>query len=180
MPEYDSTTEYRPIPNYPGYIAGSDGSVWSNRTRGAATRYAVHTEKWRKLKPAYMTGYPVVTLCAHGKKQSRHVHVIVLLTFVGPPLPKQECRHLDGSRDNNRLTNLRWGTRVENHQDKIDHGRSRRGELNNKAKATDNIVRLIRKLSAEGHTGASIAKLVGLSNATTCKIIRRDLWKHVE
>jgi hypothetical protein len=37
-----------------------------------------------------------------------------------------ECLHDDNNRQNNRLSNLRWGTHAENERDKIKHGTHRR------------------------------------------------------
>lgn len=57
-----------------------------------------------------------------GDRNSQHVHVLVLLTFVGPrPRGKEGC-HNDGNPTNNRATNLRWDTRSANHLDKQRHG----------------------------------------------------------
>jgi hypothetical protein len=50
------------------------------------------------------------------------VHCAVLEAFVGPCPPGKECRHLDGNGQNNKLQNLKWGTRLENVQDSIKHG----------------------------------------------------------
>lgn len=53
------------------------------------------------------------------------VHLLVLNTFKGPkPSPELCCRHLDGNKLNNRISNLRWGIRKENYQDMILHGTS--------------------------------------------------------
>jgi hypothetical protein len=66
----------------------------------------------RLLRPGCMSGGHVsVSL---GRKNSLCVHALVLLAFVGPPPEKHECRHLNGNPSDNRLENLRWGTRSEN------------------------------------------------------------------
>ncbi len=179
MPEFDSTTEYLPIPNFPGYVAGSDGSIWSNRTRGAAARYSLLSDQWRKLAFARVCGYWQVTLCGNGRRVCRHVHPLILRAFVGPPAPGHECRHLDGSRTNNRLDNLAWGTRLENNQDKIAHGRSRPGSQNLKAKVNEDQVRELRRLSSEGWTPTALAAKFGISVCTACKIKNRRMWRHV-
>lgn len=51
---------------------------------------------------------------AVGKGNSRQVHALVLLAFVGPYPAGCEILHLDGNPTNNTLTNLRYGTRSEN------------------------------------------------------------------
>lgn len=43
-------------------------------------------------------------------------------TFVGPPPPGLEVRHLDGVSHNNLLSNLVYGTHLENMRDRLIHG----------------------------------------------------------
>ena len=59
---------------------------------------------------------------ALGRGNSRCVHELVLLAFVGAKPPKHECRHLNGDPADNRLENLAWGTRSENIKDAVAHG----------------------------------------------------------
>ena len=51
---------------------------------------------------------------AIGKGNSRMVHQLVMEAFVGPCPEGREVLHGDHSPANNRLTNLRYGTRSEN------------------------------------------------------------------
>jgi hypothetical protein len=37
--------EYRPVPGFPGYVIGSDGSVWSSRQNGRFRQ-----GRWRRLR----------------------------------------------------------------------------------------------------------------------------------
>jgi hypothetical protein len=66
--------------------------------------------------------YPMVNLWAGNKQHAKYVHALVLEAFVGPRPQKHDVCHFDGSKDNNRLSNLRWGTRKENMQDAVRHG----------------------------------------------------------
>lgn len=68
-----------------------------------------------KAKPNAQ-GYPAVSLFAGSRlnRKERSVHRLVLLAFVGEPPHDHEALHGDGTRANNRLENLRWGTRSEN------------------------------------------------------------------
>lgn len=70
-------------------------------------------------------GYPQVMLCASGRCANILVHHLVLEAFVGPKPTGHECRHLDGTRDNNRLSNLAWGTKAENTADRTKHQQER-------------------------------------------------------
>jgi hypothetical protein len=66
--------------------------------------------------------YPMVNLWRMNKQHAKYVHALVLEAFVGPRPPKHDACHADGSKDNNSLSNLRWGTRKENMQDAVRHG----------------------------------------------------------
>jgi len=76
----------------------------------------------RILKPGpSSTGYLSVLLTRAGG--SHNVHVLVLKThFIGPRRPGDEARHRDGTRTNNRLDNLVWGSRSDNIRDAVAHG----------------------------------------------------------
>jgi hypothetical protein len=110
---------YALIPGHPANLCGTDGSVWSrhsHRGRGLGDR-------WRRLRasPGHK-GY--LTVKVGGK--TRRVHEIILLAFVGPKPPGLECRHLDGNPANCALSNLAWGTHLENEADKARHGTDQR------------------------------------------------------
>lgn len=81
-------------------------------------------------------GYATVLLYK-GSKATRKlvkVHTLVLTAFVGPRSEDQQCRHLDGNPSNNRLGNLKWGTILENAQDREAHGTNRGWTLSEETK----------------------------------------------
>lgn len=67
-------------------------------------------------------GYQVVMLKDLDRKATRKVHHLVLEAFVGPRPDGTECLHGPGGPADNRLGNLRWGTRSENAHDKKRDG----------------------------------------------------------
>ena len=72
------------------------------------------------LRPGRMpAGHLSVSL---GKNNSQCVHKLVLLAFVGPTPKGHECLHGNGDPSDNRLANLRWGTRADNIRDAVRHG----------------------------------------------------------
>lgn len=103
------TERWLPIPDVPGYMVSDEGRVQSPR---------------KILKPyRNQNGYFIVMLRdSAGKRGWRGVHRLVLLAFVGEPPPGTECCHGNGVRDDNRLENLRWGTKSENSLDAVAHG----------------------------------------------------------
>ena len=112
----------RPIPGYTGYFADSEGYIWSNLRN-----------RWHRFSLHFSTkGYPIVRVLRNGTAVTKAVHHLVALAFYGEPEPGQQIRHLNGTRTDNRPSNLAWGTAQENAQDRSRHGRAYRpvGELN--------------------------------------------------
>jgi hypothetical protein len=81
-----------------------------------------HLRRKGKVRKPYLQADGYLVYCLMGHK-TRKVHQLVLEAFVGPKPEGGVCRHLDGNRTNNHITNLRWGTRSENSKDRWDHGR---------------------------------------------------------
>jgi len=119
MSEANSIVSYRPIPGFPGYRVGDDGSVWSCWSKNPSKRRI--TDRWKRMRlsPA-SKGYLRVTLTPSDGTKVRgfRVHRLILLAFVGPSPEGMECRHFpDTTKTNNRLENLSWGTPAENYDD---------------------------------------------------------------
>src|SRR5262249_43951887 len=74
---------YAPIPNHPGYLAGSDGSVWSKWPRG--TRYRLGMPgRWRPLRPWVTHGRRNFRLRrADGTFRAVAAAVLILEAFAG-------------------------------------------------------------------------------------------------
>lgn len=68
-------------------------------------------------------GYRFVNLCRDRTQQSVRVARLVLETFVGPCPLGMEALHWDDDKSNNHLSNLRWGTRSQNMEDRVRNGR---------------------------------------------------------
>lgn len=174
--------EYRDIPGFSGYKAGSDGSVWSSvrtvRLPGRREGFGRATDaEWKKLKPARGTnGYHGVCIRpdATGKAKRQLVHRLVLLAFIGPPLPRQQGLHGDGDRSNNRIDNLRWGTSEENEADKKRHGTDNRI---GGAKLTPAMVAEIRAKAATSPSKKSLASEYGITRSNLWHILKGNTWK---
>lgn len=120
MSEDKSIVVYRDVPDFPGYVAGTDGSVWSERNNAGKV-----SGEWKRLRPLISRkGYLLVTLRRNAKSFLMSIHKIVLLSFVGPRPDGMQCRHYpDRDPANNAIVNIAWGTRQQNEQDKADHQR---------------------------------------------------------
>lgn len=114
--------EWRPVPGFPGYEVSSRGRVRSVSRIIAVVGQSPRVRQGQNLicRPGKV-GYPTVVL---GRGNRRLVHRLVLEAFVGPCPPGMEACHNDGTRTNNHVDNLRWGTRQENVLDRYHrHGR---------------------------------------------------------
>lgn len=167
-------TEFRDIPNFPGYRAGSDGTIWSCWKRGCKPAM---TPAWRALRPKTdRWGYRHICLFASGGSRWFTVHRLVLLAFVGPCPPGMECRHLDGVPQNNAVSNLCWGTHVDNESDKIKAGTVSKGERHGHAKLTD---RAVAEIRLSGETFRSLAARHNVNRRTVARAAKRETWRHV-
>ena len=89
----------------------------------------------RKLKgrvlrvfPNSRSGHLQTNLCNAGVETVVAVHRVVLIAWVGdPPGSDYECCHNNGDPTDNRVCNLRWGTRSDNNNDAVKHGTWRNG-----------------------------------------------------
>ena len=112
-PTSPENVRYAPLAERPDrYRVGDNGTIQSLTGSG-----------WKNLR-VYMTGkgYRAVGISLLGGRDKRkRVGHAVLESFVGPRPPGLVCRHKDGQRDNDRLSNLAWGTLSESVRDSIRH-----------------------------------------------------------
>lgn len=182
------TPEYRDVPGFPGYLVGSDGSVWSawkirglKGERGPGSE-AYISDEWKEMKPSAEKtgGYLIVGLRRDGKGYSRKVHHIVLEAFVGPRPEGKIGAHNNGVRTDNRATNLRWATHKENSDDRERHGNTLRGEMSPNAKLTNDEVKALRWLRREwGVDSRTLSRMFGIAWPTVKCILAGVSWKGV-
>lgn len=160
------------------YQVGTDGTIWSCSRLGPK-KNRNRRGNFFQLKPRLdKDGYARVTLCRNGKTHSpTGIHAYVLTTFVGPcPVGYETC-HKDGNPANNRLKNLRWGTKSSNNLDKRKHGTDQSGERSATRKLSLIEVRQIRQLKLPQ---VAIASKFGICRDTVMKIRNRTLWRNWE
>ncbi|MDP3139837.1 MAG: HNH endonuclease [Burkholderiaceae bacterium] len=135
----------------------------------------------RALKPGYRGKYRGFTLVnADGVLESVYLHRLVLDTFDGPAPDRFQGAHLDGNRENNSLSNLRWVTVRENHQHKVRHGTSGKGSTNSCAVLTEAQVADMRRIRRdEGVSYKQLAERFGVSTMTAFRAATGRLWSHV-
>lgn len=136
--------------------------------------------KGRVLSPGDTGGCLFIVLSRDSYTRKFTVHELVLEAFVCPRPPGLEGCHWDGNYKNNRVENLRWDTHKGNHQDRIRHGTSNRGEKNASAKLNPDKVREMRELYKTGkYSQNKLAKMYGLAKNYGRLVLKNITWKHV-
>lgn len=161
------------------YRVSDDGEVDSLRRVILMSNGVSRTIKGKRLKKSLSSeGYLVVGVGRDRRNRTVQVHTLVLTAFVGPCPKGMECRHLNGIKTDNRITNLAWGTREENSQDKVSHGTDNRGEKHATSKFTDSQAEDIRKRFT-GKRGwmSEEAKRRSVSKTTIWDIIHGRTYK---
>jgi hypothetical protein len=160
----------RAVPGYPGYVATSEGDVLSlRRVRPVRLKGSVDRD-----------GYLQSSVSCDGVAKCRRLHTLVALAFHGTPRKGHtQVRHLDGDRQNNDPSNLKWGTSQENAADAMRHGTKARGESNGVAKLTVKDIVAIRRRRADGEGLQSIGDDFGCSKVNVRYICIGQTWKHI-
>lgn len=83
-------------------------------------------------------GYTIVTLNKEGRKRTKLVHRLVAIAFIPNPENKPSVDHIDGTRDNNVVENLRWVTAAENNANEVTYKRLLEGTLANPISGSKN------------------------------------------
>ena len=174
-----SLEEWRPVVGYERlYEVSSLGRVRGLSRKVPHSAVTAITIK-RKLLRLHLGshGYLQFSPWKKGVQQTLLVHQEVLKAFVGEAMGL-ECRHLDGNRVNNMLSNLDYGTKSQNANDKRRHGTMVQGEKQRHAKLTEDAVRHIR--NSPGVTGRALAKMHGVHATTVSKIRLGYTWTHLD
>lgn len=116
---------------------------------------------------------------AAGRRRTERVHVLVLHAFVGPRPPGAECCHNNGDRSDNRLSNLRYGTRKENAEDRSRHGTEPIGSRKCNAKLTESTAHTALWMLACGVPVGRVAWVFGVHRRTISGLRMGRSWRHV-
>lgn len=176
--------KWKDIPKYEGiYQASTGGEI--KRLAGYIKRDhpIIGTHKMfvheNVLKPGTSgQGYAGVTLSKNGRHKTCYVHRLICLTFIGDCPPDCEVMHLDGTRKNNRLSNLRYGSRSCNHAFKKEHGTDTSHENHPMAKLTYYDVMLMRMIRHfEGLSIYKLAQKFDVSPMTVQRAVTKRSWR---
>jgi hypothetical protein len=150
----------------------SENTVYQVSNKGGVRRDG------RPLKLATKFGYLTVNLYADGKYKTYRVHRLVCAAFRGPCPPGHECAHNDGDRANNRASNLRWATRLENSGDVLRHGRRQFGNQINTSRIPEELIPVIISRWKAGENQRAIAKDLGVAAPSINAVVNGRMWSH--
>lgn len=108
--------EWKPVVGFEGRYEVSDQGRIRNAKTGRIRKLMRHPRGYLFLNLQHPTT----------PRNYAKVHHIVLEAFVGPRPEGMECCHANDIPDDNRLENLRWGTKSSNMQDQVRNGRNHR------------------------------------------------------
>ncbi len=112
-PIFEEDPEIRELEGFPGYFIDSFGGM--SRLDGSDLK---------PLKPwLAKNGYLAIDLVdEQGRRKKDYMHRLLAKTFIDNPENAAYVRHYDDNKLNNDLSNLRWGSAKENHDDMVRNG----------------------------------------------------------
>lgn len=174
------TEIWNPVVGFAGYEVSDHSNVRTTRARNGRG-----VCKPRPIKARALSGKPYlrVTLTDNeGKQVDRKVHLLVLEAFRGPrPNPKMDGCHEDGNAQHNTLSNLYWGTKKDNAQDRVRHGTQVHGTTHPLVELTEQQVLEVKQAmtSWKRGMGRMFAKKFGVSDAAIADIRSKRTWSHI-
>lgn len=141
------------------YVDFDKGEAWSNR--------------WpRPLGCHNQKGYKVCTLHFQGYRIQAKLHRIIWIAANGVPDKVLVIDHINGEKDDNRLSNLRLTTNKGNAENRRDYS----GASNPSAKITSDTAESIRAEHQLLKSYSKVANKFNVSRSLVAQIVRRELW----
>lgn len=166
---------WKEIPGSVGYEVSDHGRVRSYFKKG--NHRDKRSEYPRTLSTAGKGGYLTVSIPnEQGNYQTKAVHRLVMLAFVGEPPLGMEVAHLNGDPTDARLSNLAYVTHVENEAHKLAHGTATLGERNGASKLLGWQVTEMRYLASMSVPQGKIAALFDVNQKYVRQVLARRIW----
>ncbi len=185
MENYNMENEvWKPVKGYEGYYeVSSHGRV---RTIDRVIDKSDGTTQRRRGKISALgtdkNGYHTLSLWKEGKAEFFRVARLVAIAFIENPENKPTVNHINGIKDDDKVSNLEWSTYSENMQHAYDTrlNINPKGEEHHLVKLTDLDVVEIRRLYESGELNQmKLAEKYNVRQPTISRIIHRKRWKHI-
>ena len=108
---------WKPVVGYEGLYEVSNTGEVRSLERISEGDYLLKGKTLAQAKNA--GGHHLVTLYKNRERSQRQVHHLVLEAFIGPRPEGYFGLHWDDDPSNNKLENLRWGTKSDNSYDSV-------------------------------------------------------------
>lgn len=175
--------QWKPVVGYEGLYEVSDqGRVRSldrpdGRGRKIKGLLRALTETGDPVGPKKKR-YLQLGLSRNSVYRTRKVHVLVMAAFVGPRPAGLDICHRNGDPSDNRLSNLRYGTKRSNMLDRHEHGTYFKSP--GRSKLSPNQVREIRERYALGGVSQrALAREHGLCQGTISHLLLHKNWRDI-
>lgn len=161
----DKTCHWKQIEGFEDYEISDTGLIWSNKSN-------------IYLKPhCHMDGYTTIVLYNNGKAKQFFIHRLVANAFIPKIDGKEFIDHIDGIKNNNIVSNLRWCTKSENALfDNVTLKRKKTLELNSHKQVMYLSGRMYKVMCVEtGQVFESLIKAseyIGIHRACICRAIK--------
>lgn len=183
---------WRKIPGHYGIQASSSGRLRSFLVRNGARDknglpkllkepYILYqsrdSDEYRKV---YISSRCIIGRLGRHKLTNFKVHRMVLLAFRGYPEPGQLTRHKNGNRKDNRISNLKWGTPIQNSRDMIRHQTKMFGENHPRAKLSLARATAIIRSMEHGDRPVTVARRFGITKELAYAMYYGRIWKCIK
>lgn len=167
-PALPDGVDFQHLDSIPEFAVSSDGRAWTLRPPRSAP------QGWSGWRVLHVTinrdGYHLVGVFIDGKWKTRSLYRLVLEGFVGPCPDGMECLHGPNGKDDNSVSNVRWGTRAENMRDCVRSGTNAR-------KLTREQVAELRAKASAGADYGTLATEYGVSRNYVGQVARGE-YRH--
>lgn len=162
---------------FPNHKVSDDGRVFSRMVYGSKLK-RVGTEWWEMKLMGKQR--PYVRLCPETGYVGRwQIAWLVAEAFIGPRPEGLLVCHKDDNPWNNNLNNLYYGTHSQNRFDAKRNGRMDLGENHKGANMTNDQIREIKRMSANGIKQIRIAEKFNIRVQKVSKIIRGEIYANI-